>query len=168
MANKNGTLISNLQASPQVKSPVYQLGGTMKIAQGIVECVAGDFSGGDTIMLAPIPTGASVVSIKLYHDDIDSGTTITTDVGLYSDSTTVTAIDDDCYASASTALRGAVAAPGTEMAFEARDIDKTGQRVWEDGGQSSDPGGLYYIGLKHDAAGDQGGTVCYVITYVID
>ena len=62
MANKNGTLISNLQASPQVKSPVYQLGGTMKIAQGIVECVAGDFTGGDTIMLAPIPTGASVVS----------------------------------------------------------------------------------------------------------
>ena len=35
-------------------------------------------------MLAPVPTNASISSIKLFNDDLDSGTTNTTDVGLYS------------------------------------------------------------------------------------
>ena len=90
-------------------------------------------------MLAPIPTNASISSIKLFNDDLDSGTTMTTDVGLYD--TAIAAVDDDAYASAITDLRGAVTT-GTEVAFEARNINAMGQKVWQDAGQSSDPGGL--------------------------
>jgi hypothetical protein len=68
-------------------------------------------------------------SIKLFNDDLDSGSTSTTDVGLYS--TAIAAVDDDAYASAITDLRGAVTV-GTEVAFEARNINTLGQRVWED------------------------------------
>ena len=119
-------------------------------------------------MLAPIPTNASVVSIKLYNDDLDSGSTNTTDVGLYAaDSSTITAKDDDCYASAITDLRGAVTT-GTEVAFEARNINLMCQQVWQDACESSDPGGYFYVGLKFDAAGDTAGDLSFVITYVVE
>jgi hypothetical protein len=42
----------------------------------------------------------------LFNDDLDSGSTNTTDVGLYT--TAIAAVDDDAYASAITDLRGAV------------------------------------------------------------
>ena len=116
-------------------------------------------------MLAPIPTNASISSIKLYNDDLDSGSTNTTDVGLWT--TDNVAVDDDAYASAITDLRGAVTT-GTEVAFEARNINKMGQKVWEDAGQSSDPGGYYYVGLLFDAAGDTAGDLSFIIEYVID
>ena len=168
MANVNQTLVSNFEASPIVKSPSSQLGGVMRIAQGTIALAAGDLSATDTVMLAPIPTNASFVSIKRFNDDLDSGSTNTTDVGLYNaDSSTVTAVDDDAYASAITDLRAAVTT-GTEVAFEARNINTMGQKVWQDAGQSSDPGGYYYIGLKFDAAGDTAGDLSFVITYVVD
>jgi len=168
MANVNQTLVSNFEASPIVKSPSSQLGGVQRIAQGTIALASGDLSATDTVMLAPIPTNASVVSIKLFNDDLDSGSTNTCDVGLYNaDSSTVTAVDDDAYASAITDLRAAVTT-GTEVAFEARNINTMGQKVWQDAGQSSDPGGYYYIGLKFDAAGDTAGDLSFVITYVVD
>ena len=43
-----------------------------------------------------------------------------------------------------------------------------GQRVWEDAGVSSDPGGYYAIGFESQAAGDQAGDISYLITYVVD
>jgi hypothetical protein len=117
-------------------------------------------------MLAPIPTNASVISIKLFNDDLDSGSTNTCDVGLYSADGNVTAVDDDAYASAITDLRAAVTT-GTEVAFEARNINTMGQRVWEDAGQTSDPGGYYNIGLLFDAAGDTAGDLSFMIEYVV-
>jgi hypothetical protein len=118
-------------------------------------------------MLAPIPTNAAVVSIKIYNDDLDSGSTVTMHVGLYTADGNVTAKDIDAYASATTDLRAAVLT-GTEVAFEARNVNLMGQRVWEDAGDSTDPGGYYFIGLETDAAGDTAGDLSYLITYVID
>jgi hypothetical protein len=42
-----------------------------------------DLGGSDIVMLAPIPSNASITSIKLASDDLDSGTTLTANVGLY-------------------------------------------------------------------------------------
>tara|TARA_Y100000310_G_C20692417_1_gene823198 strand:- start:1310 stop:1813 length:504 start_codon:yes stop_codon:yes gene_type:complete len=167
MANVNQTLASNHLASPRVHSPSYQLHGSMRVACGTIELAAGDVSAGDTIMLAPIPTNAAVVSIKIYNDDLDSGSTVTMHVGLYTADGNVTAKDIDAYASATTDLRAAVLT-GTEVAFEARNVNLMGQRVWEDAGDSTDPGGYYFIGLETDAAGDTAGDLSYLITYVID
>tara|TARA_R110001583_G_scaffold116290_2_gene266933 strand:+ start:353 stop:862 length:510 start_codon:yes stop_codon:yes gene_type:complete len=169
MANVNTTLVSNLLASPQVANPSRTLHGTKRTAMGTIALAAGDLSATDTVMLAPIPSNAGIVSIVLYNDDIDSGTTITCDVGVYSESGgTFTAQDDDAYASAITTFRGAVAGAGTDVTFEARAIEKHGQAVWEDAGLSADPGGYLFIGLLFDAAGDTGGDLSFTIEYVVN
>ena len=167
MANVNQTLASNFVADPPVFSPASQLHGSMRVAAGTIALAAGDLSATDTVMLAPIPTGAAVVSIKLFNDDLDSGTTNTCDVGLYTSDGNVTAKDDDCYASAITDLRAAVTT-GTEVAFEARNINLMGQKVFEDAGDSTDPNTHYFVGLKFDAAGDTAGDLSFLITYIVD
>ena len=167
MANVNQDLVTNFLASPHAQNPAYQLAGRMRVACGTIALAAGDLSAGDTVMLAPIPTNAAVVSIKIYNDDLDSGSTVTMHVGLYTADGDVTAKDVDAYASATTDLRAAVIV-GTEVAFEARNINTMGQRVWEDAGDSSDPGGHYLIGIETDAAGDTAGDLSFLITYVVD
>jgi sulfate adenylyltransferase subunit 1 (EFTu-like GTPase family) len=167
MANVNQTLVTNFLASPQEMNPVHQLGGRMRVACGTISLAAGDLSAGDTIMLCPIQSNAAVVSIKIFNDDLDSGSTVTMHVGLYSADGEVTAVDVDAYASATTDLRAANTT-GQEVAFEARNINTMGQRVFEDAGQSSDPGGFFLIGLETDAAGDTAGDLSFAITYIVD
>ena len=165
MANVNTDIVTNFVATPSVKNDSQQLHGVKRIAQGTIALAAGDLSAGDTVMLAPVPTNASISSIKLFNDDLDSGTTNTVDVGLYS--TAIAAVDDDAYAAASQVLRTA-STTGNEMAFLARNINKCGQKVWQDAGQSSDPGGYYYVALTFDAAGDTAGDLSFVIEYTVD
>lgn len=164
MANVNTDLVTNFVAVPQVLNPAQQLHGVKRIAQGTIALAAGDLSANDTVMLAPIPSNASISSIKLYNDDLDSGSTNTADVGLYE--TDYTVVDADAYASAITDLRGAVKT-GTEVAFEARDINKMGQKVWQDAGLSSDPGLTYFVGISFPAAGDTAGDLSFVIEYTV-
>ena len=164
MANVNTDIVTNFVAVPQVKNSSQQLHGAKRIAQGTIALAAGDLSASDTVMLAPIPTNATISSIKLFNDDLDSGTTMTTDVGLYD--TAIAAVDDDAYASAITDLRGAVTT-GTEVAFEAKH-KHNGTESLARSGQSSDPGGYYYVALTFDAAGDTAGDLSFVIEYTVD
>ena len=164
MANVNTDLVTNFVAVPQVLNSASQLHGVKRVATGTIALVAGDLSANDTVMLAPIPSNASITSIKLFNDDLDSGTTHTADVGIYT--TAVAVVDADAYASAITDLRGAVKT-GTEVAFEARDINKMGQKVWQDAGLTSDPALTYFVGISFPAAGDTGGDLSFVIEYVV-
>jgi hypothetical protein len=164
MANVNTDLVTNFVAVPQVLNSASQLHGVKRVATGTIALAAGDLSANDTVMLAPIPSNASITSIKLFNDDLDSGTTNTADVGLYT--TAVAVVDADAYASAITDLRGAVKT-GTEVAFEARDINKMGQKVWQDAGLTSDPALTYFVGIGFPAAGDQAGDLSFVIEYVV-
>ena len=164
MANVNTDLVTNFVAVPQVLNSASQLHGVKRVATGTIALAAGDLSANDTVMLAPIPSNASITSIKLFNDDLDSGTTLTTDVGIYT--TAVAVVDADAYASAITDLRGAVKT-GTEVAFEARDINKMGQKVWQDAGLTSDPALTYFVGIGFPAAGDQAGDLSFVIEYVV-
>ena len=164
MANVNTDLVTNFVAVPQVLNSASQLHGVKRVATGTIALAAGDLSATDTVMLAPIPSNASITSIKLFNDDLDSGTTNTADVGLYN--TDLSVVDADAYASAITDLRGAVTV-GTEVAFEARDINKMGQKVWQDAGLTSDPALTYFVGIGFPAAGDQAGDLSFVIEYVV-
>ena len=164
MANVNTDLVTNFVAVPQVLNSASQLHGVKRVATGTIALDAGDLSANDTVMLAPIPSNASITSIKLFNDDLDSGTTLTTDVGIYT--TAVAVVDADAYASAITDLRGAVKT-GTEVAFEARDINKMGQKVWQDAGLTSDPALTYFVGIGFPAAGDTDGDLSFVIEYVV-
>ena len=169
MANVNSPQVSNFIADPPVMNSARNFGGTMRVACGTVAAAAGDLSAGDTIMLCYVPSNAAVLSIKIYNDDLDSGTTHTMHVGLYTvaEDGSVTIKDVDAYCSAATDCRAAVTV-GTEVAFEARNINLMGQRVFEDAGDSSDPGGFYAIGFETEAAGDTGGDISWVVTYVVD
>ncbi len=86
------------------------------------------------------------------------------DVGIYKQDLSV--VDADAYASAITTLRSANTT-GVEVAFEARDINKCGQKVWQDAGLSSDSGLTYFIGLSFPGAGDTAGDVSFVIEYTV-
>ena len=164
MSNANSDLVTNFVAVPQVLNPAQQLQGVKRIAQGTVALASGDLGANDTVMLAPIPSNASITSIKLFNDDLDSGSTNTADVGLYT--TALAVVDADAYASAITDLRAAVKT-GTEVAFEARDINKMGQKVWQDAGLSSDPALTYFVGISFPAAGDTAGDLSFIIEYVV-
>ena len=164
MANVNTDIVTNFVTVPQVLNPSQQLHGVKRIAQGTIALAAGDLSASDTVMLAPIPSNASITSIKLFNDDLDSSTVITADVGLYKQDLSV--VDADAYASAITDLRAAVKT-GTEVAFEARDINKMGQKVWQDAGLSSDPALTYFVGIGFPAAGNQAGDLSFIIEYTV-
>ena len=164
MSNANSDLVTNFVAVPQVLNPAQQLQGVKRIAQGTIALVAGDLGANDTVMLAPIPSNASITSIKLFNDDLDSGSTNTADVGLYT--TALAVVDADAYASVITSLRSAVTT-GTEVAFEARDINKMGQKVWQDAGLSSDPALTYFVGIGFPAAGNTAGDLSFIIEYVV-
>ena len=164
MSNANSDLVTNFVAVPQVLNPAQQLQGVKRIAQGTVALASGDLGANDTVMLAPIPSNASITSIKLFNDALDSGTTNTADVGLYT--TALAVVDADAYASAITDLRAAVKT-GTEVAFEARDINKMGQKVWQDAGLSSDPALTYFVGIGFPAAGNTAGDLSFIIEYTV-
>ena len=116
MANVNQTLVTNFLADPHAMNPVHHLGGRMRVASGTIALAAGDLSASDTAMLCPLPTNASVISIKLYNDDLDSGSTNTTDVGLYSADGEVTRDAEDLDKS----VRELAAEGKLEADFDAR------------------------------------------------
>jgi hypothetical protein len=79
-----------------------------------------------------------------------------------------TAKDADFYATDITL--GQAATAFTEYRFEAADINTTGSRVWEDAGDSSDPGGQYYLSLTVSTAPATAvaGDLAFIVQYVVD
>jgi len=165
MSTAKSTQVSNFEAAPALMNNIANLGGIMRVACGSVALAVGDVGANDIVHLTPIPTNASIISIKLFNDDFDTGTDNTASVGLYT--TAAAVVDIDAYASVVTDLRGIVTA-GTELAFEARNVNVMGQKVWQDAGASVDPGGYYYLSVTFPAAGTTAGDLSWAITYVID
>lgn len=169
MTTKDSTLVTNFEASPQTMNKVYQLGGRVRVAQGTIALATTDLDVSDIVMLAPLPTSASIVSLKLAADDLDSNgsPTLAWNVGLYT--TAGVAVDADCYATAITL--GQAATAFTEYRYEAANINTCGQQLWEDGGVSTNPdGGQYYVALTAStgAATAAAGDLSFIIEYVVD
>jgi len=158
MTTKNTTLVSNFEATPQVISEAHSLHGVLRVAQGTVALAAGDSTDNDIVMLAPIPSNASISALKIASDTL--GGTCTFNVGLYTTGGTV--VDEDVYATL-VADEGAM----TDVRSEA-DITTVGQQVWEDAGASSDPGGYYYVAVTFSATGGTAGDMSFVIEYVVN
>jgi hypothetical protein len=158
MTTKNTTLVSNFEATPQVISEAHSLHGVLRVAQGTVALAAGDSTDNDIVMLAPIPSNASISALKIASDSL--GGSCTFNVGLYTTGGTV--VDEDVYATL-VADEGAM----TDVRSEA-DITTVGQQVWEDAGASSDPGGYYYVAVTFSATGGTAGDMSFVIEYVVN
>lgn len=169
MTTKNSTLVENFEAIPQVANKVYQHYGRVRQSQGTIALATTDIDASDVIMLVPIPVHASVLSIKLASDDLDSnGTpTLAFNVGLHD--VEGTAKDADCYATAITL--GQAATAFTEYRFEAANITTTGQRVWEDAGDTEAPSaGHYYLSMtvSTGAATAAAGDIAFIVEWTLD
>ena len=159
MGTKNTDLVANFEASPQVANNAAELHGVLRTANGTVELAAGDSDNDDIVMLAPIPSNASVTNLFIGSDTL--GGSCTFNVGIYTTDGTVK--DEDVFATA-VADAGAM----TDVRFEAANIDTAGQKMYELAGDSSDPGGYYYIAATMSAAGGTAGTMSWNISYVVN
>ena len=159
MTTKNTDLVANFEASPQVLNNAAELHGVLRVAQGTVELAAGDSTDNDIVMLAPIPTNATIPQLFVGSDTL--GGSCTFNVGLYTSAGVVK--DEDCFAT-SVADEAALA----DVRHEVANLTTTGQKVWELAGDSSDPGGYYYVAVTFNATGGTAGTLSWNISYVVN
>ena len=75
MTTKNSTLVSNFEASPQVASDAHELHGVLRVAQGTIALAAGDSTDDDIVMLAPIPSNASITALQVAADGLGGSCT---------------------------------------------------------------------------------------------
>jgi len=156
-------LITNRDATPRTINPVLTDGARLRTKTAVVEVTNGD-SIGSTFRLFSVPSNARVVGLKLFCDAITSATA---DVGLYQTTTNGSAVvDADAYASAQTIATANKL--GIEVAFEARDVDKAANRVWQDGGLTADPTREYDIVATLTAAATASGTLVASLEYALD
>ena len=159
MGTKNSDLVANFEAAPQVANDAGLLHGVVRVAQGTIALAAGDSDNDDVVMLAPIPSNAVVSQLFIGSDTL--GGSCTFNVGLYTSAGVVK--DEDVFATAV-----ADAAAMADVRFEAANIDTAGKKMWELAGDSSDPGGYYYIAATMAAAGGTIGTMSWNISYVVN
>jgi len=158
MGTKNSTLVSNFEATPPVMNDVALLHGVMRVAQGTIALAAGDSDDNDIVMLAPIPSNAVIPHIFVGSDTL--GGSCTFNVGIYTDAGVVK--DEDVFASA-VADAGAMA----DVRFEAANINTAAQKMFELAGDSTDPGGYYYVAATMQAAGGTAGDMSFTIHYTV-
>ena len=159
MTTKNSTLVENFEATPQVANNPWNLHGVVRVAQGNIALAAGDSTDDDVVMLAPIPSNASIKSLQIGSDNL--GGTCTFNVGIYTTDGVVK--DEDVFATAV-----ADAAAIAEVRYEAADLNTTGQQMYELAGDSSDPGGFYYVAVTFAATGGTAGDMAFIIEYVVN
>jgi|TARA_R110002051_G_scaffold101388_3_gene172223 hypothetical protein len=182
MATAKGIEITKLDATPRGLMEAGSGTGKLRVFMDTIAAATTDIDDDDVIMLAEVPSNSKIISIKLYNDDLDGGSGLVTDIGLYNGGTkfndtdaSVTAyaaeavIDRDCYGTLSTDLRAAVTA-GTEFRFETLNINTIANFVWEDGGLTSDPGVPLRIALTIEtvAGSAAAGDITMVVQYVVN
>lgn len=157
-------LITAHDATPPTIIPAARARGRVRSMAATVELANGD-SIGSTYRLCRVPSNARVESISLLCDAITSGAG---DIGLYQTPANGGAVVDvDAYASAQS-IASAITTVRNNVAFEARNIDKVGNLVWQDGGLTSDPQRELDIVLTLTAATTAAGTVSVIVHYVVD
>ena len=159
MTTKNTDLVANFEATPQVANSAAELAGVLRTAHGSVELAAGDSTDNDIVMLAPIPSNASVPTLFVGSDTF--GGSCTFNVGIYTSAGVVK--DEDVFATSV-----ADAAAMADVRYEAADLNTGSKKLWELAGDSEDPGGYFYVAITFDATGGTVGTLNWNISYVVN
>ena len=180
MATAKGVEITNLDATPRTTLEAASGGGKLRVFMDTIAAGTGDLDNDDIIVLAQVPSNAKLTSIRIYNDDLNSGSG-TFNVGLYNgpqaytiSGTTTDAeavIDEDCYATNSDAFQAATTVTtGTEeLITDTRNINAIANFVWEDGGLSEDPKVPLRIAITMSATGTAvAGDITMVVQYVVD
>ena len=172
MATAKGVEITRLDTTPRTLLEKGSV-GTVKVFMDTIAAETTDIDDDDIILLAEVPSNAKILSIKIFNDDLDSGSGLATDVGVYNGPIATSSyaanavIDRDAYATASGCLASA-STTGTELAFEARNVSAISNFVWEDAGLSSDPGVPLRIALTIETVAGTAveGDITMQVTYV--
>ena len=159
MTTKNTDLVANFEAIPQVANNAAELAGVLRTAHGSVELAAGDSTDDDIVMLAPIPSNSAVPQLFVGSDTL--GGSCTFNVGIYETDGTVK--DEDVFAT-SVADEAALA----DVRFQAADLNTASKKLWELAGDTSDPGGYYYVAITFNATGGTAGTLAWNINYIVN
>lgn len=165
VVNTKSAIITNLDASPIVLNDVTQDGGRIRSQCATVEVAAAD---DDTSVyrFARVPSNARIIAINVTNDALTAGTAY--EFGLYrtaSDGGAV--VDADAYGSA-VDLSSARTTAALNVAFEARNIDKITNKVWQDAAATADTKIEYDICALATTVGSAAGTISVEVQYVID
>lgn len=156
----NSTVITNRNASPPTQNPQYLSGGTLQRAVATFELTNND-SIGSTYRICELPRNASIHSIRIFCDAVTSAAG---DLGLYQTTANGGAVKAvSCYATAQS-IASAITL-GTEIMFEFRDIANLERRVWQDAGDSADPGRNYDLVFTLTAASTAAGTLSFMVVW---
>lgn len=156
--------LAALDAGTPARDAILYKGVTYTI-QGTIEKVAGN-TNGDYLLLCKLHRDWNVSSIKIACDALTGATDI--NMGLVADAAVgdgVTDVDENCYADAVDIAAGIAF---TEVAFEARGIEKAGQYVWQDAGAASRAAAAewYRLALHFQSATTATGTISFQVTVV--
>ena len=185
MANTNSNLMANIFSTPRAHNPVGQQGGRVRVACGSFELLAADIDAdGDTVRLVLLPANARVLQIWIGGDDLDSGSNLSWNIGLYEPGTAstapgalvVTAAADGEVMFASAVTQQAVLQLGaTNLVSEDwvnGDLKITffGSRLWELAEDTEGDFAEYEICLTQTTAatGATAGTMAFAVMYSID
>lgn len=161
VVNTKAASITNMDASPPVKVASQLDHGKVRQSVGVVEAANGDDIA-SVYRFARVHSSWRPSRIDLYCDAI---TTCAGDVGLYDIASAGGAvIDADCFASAQS-LAGAITV-GTNVKYEALNIDKAEKMYWEIAGLSSDPSKLMDVCITLTAAAGSAGTISLEVASV--
>jgi hypothetical protein len=101
----------------------------------------------------------------LFHNfllvQITLGGSCTFNVGIYETDGTVK--DEDVFAT-TVADEAALA----DVRFQAADLNTASKKLWELAGDTSDPGGYYYVAITFNATGGTAGTLAWNINYIVN
>lgn len=163
--------VTNIINSPQVLDATYQRGKpTYDIEQLVVATTS--LTVNSTIDVVPIPSGATIDSLVIYNDQLDSNVsaTLTLDIGLITLETFYDVSEDtnitsgatkyaanaavgsaSLLVSASTVLQSANTT-GVQLRHQVLTLDKAQKRLWELASLAADPRKLFALRLKMHAA----------------
>lgn len=164
VVNTKGVILTNIDAVPSVHPDVTINGARQRAIVDTVSVAAAD---DDTSVyrFARVHSSWCIPSIILFFDGITGGTSF--DVGLYQIAENGGAVvDADAYGSAINL--SSANTTGLQVAFEARDIIKIQNRVWQDAGLSADPNLYYDVALTANTVGTAQGDIAMHLTYLID
>lgn len=173
--NASSQVVTDLDASPVVKTNPLEIGGVVREAISLLTLTATQ-AGGDATSVwrfTRLPARARVVKLEMANDDLDAVTALAVDIGLYE--TGGGAVKDaDFFASAITNLQSAQVAWQDETYESAVvGVEKYHQPLWQQLGDSDTPenrGKFYDVALTVTTAATTGqaGDIILKVTYVID
>ena len=171
MVTQDSNLIANVVATPPTLTDVGQAGGRVRVMVDSFEMNAAGSTGidadGDILRMCRLPSNARILQLWVSSDDLDSGTDIALNYGIYK--TDGTLVDEDEFAAA---VNHQSAVAKTDLMFEAAvtDISNWQATLWERAGESTDPSIMYDICATNTAAtsGLQAATFAFMILYTVD